>query len=157
MNSSTKYPNILNEGQQHLFNFIMKYALNCKLAKKNNQLAPKPFQIFLSGGAGIECLKWVLRYPNQKLDQPSIPMTASTWKDVRGFNSITLHSAFHLTFKSGLKSYQSKKPSTETSYVEKQKHILKNPNAISFTSQDIGQYAYYDCLLGRMWCHKIWN
>ena len=42
----------LNEGQQHLFNFIMQFALHCKLAGKNNELPPKPFQIFLSGGAG---------------------------------------------------------------------------------------------------------
>ena len=42
-----------NEGQQHLFNFIMEYALHCKLAEKNNVLPPKPFRIFLSGGAGI--------------------------------------------------------------------------------------------------------
>ena len=43
----------LNEGQQHLFNFIMQYALHCKLAEKNNDLPPKPFQIFLSGDAGV--------------------------------------------------------------------------------------------------------
>ena len=43
----------LNEGQQHLFNFIMQYALHCKLDEKNDELPPKPFQIFLSGGAGI--------------------------------------------------------------------------------------------------------
>ena len=33
----------LNEGQQHLFNFIMQYALHCKLEEKNNELPPKPF------------------------------------------------------------------------------------------------------------------
>ena len=43
----------LNEGQEHLFNFIMQYALHCKLAEENNKLPPKPFQIFLSGGTGI--------------------------------------------------------------------------------------------------------
>ena len=66
----------LNEGQQHLSNFIMQYVAHCKLAEKNNELPPKPFQIFLSGGAGVgksflikaitEYLKRVLRYPNQK-------------------------------------------------------------------------------------------
>ena len=40
----------MNEGQQHLFNFIMQYAVHCKLAEKNNKLPPKPFQIFLTGG-----------------------------------------------------------------------------------------------------------
>ena len=43
----------LNEGQQHLFNFIMQYIVHCKLAEKNNDLPPKPCQMFLSGGAGI--------------------------------------------------------------------------------------------------------
>ena len=43
----------LNEGQHHMFNFIMQFALHCKLAEKNYELSPKPFQIFSSGGAGI--------------------------------------------------------------------------------------------------------
>ena len=43
----------LNEGQQHLFNLMMEYALHCKFAEKNNELPPKPFQIFLSGGSGL--------------------------------------------------------------------------------------------------------
>ena len=38
----------LNEGQQHLFNFIMQFALHCKLVEKNNELPPKPFQIFFN-------------------------------------------------------------------------------------------------------------
>ena len=32
----------------------MQYALHCKLAEKNNELPPKPFRIFLSGGVGKE-------------------------------------------------------------------------------------------------------
>ena len=43
----------MNEGQQHLFNFIIQYTMHCKLAKNNNELPPKPFQIFLSGCAGV--------------------------------------------------------------------------------------------------------
>ena len=43
----------LNEGQQRLVNFIMQYAVHCRLAEKNSELPPKPFQIFLSGGAGV--------------------------------------------------------------------------------------------------------
>ena len=38
----------LNESQQRQLNF------NFKLAKKNNELPPKTFQIFLSGGAEVE-------------------------------------------------------------------------------------------------------
>ena len=30
----------LNEGQQHLFNFIMQHTLRCILAEKNNELLP---------------------------------------------------------------------------------------------------------------------
>ena len=33
----------LIKGQQHLFSFVMQYALHCKSAEKNNVLAPKPF------------------------------------------------------------------------------------------------------------------
>ena len=43
----------LNEGHQYLFNFMMQYALHCKLAEKNNELPPKPLKTFLSGGASI--------------------------------------------------------------------------------------------------------
>ena len=90
--------------------------MHCKLAEKNNELPPKPFQIFLSGGAGVgksflikaitEYLKRVLRYPNQNLDQPSVLVTASTGKAATGINGITLHSAFHLPVKSELKCYE---------------------------------------------------
>ena len=120
----------LNEGQQHLFNFIMQYALHCKLAEKNNELPPIPFQIFLSEFAGVgksflikaitEYLKRVLRYPNQNPDQPSVFVTSSTGKAATGINGITLHSAFHLPVKSGLKSHEYKKPSDETL------HMLRN-------------------------------
>ena len=44
----------LNEGRQHLFNFAIQHAVYCKLAERNNNdLEPKPFQICLSGGAGV--------------------------------------------------------------------------------------------------------
>ena len=42
-----------NKGQLHLSNFITQYAVHYKLAEKINELQPKPFQIFLSGGAGV--------------------------------------------------------------------------------------------------------
>ena len=117
----------LNEGQQHLFNFILQYALHCKLAEKNNELPPKPFQIFLSDDAGVgksflikaitEYLKQILRYPNQN---HLLHLTASTGNAVTGINGITLHSSFHLPVKSGLKSNEYEKPSGETV------HMLRN-------------------------------
>ena len=68
----------------------------------NNELPPKPFQVFLSGGASVEktkYLKRVLRYPNQSLDQPSVLVTTSTGKAATGINNITLHPAKHLPVK----------------------------------------------------------
>ena len=77
----------------------MYYVLHCKLADTNNELPPKPPQIFLSGGAGVgksflktaisEYLKIILRYPNQNLDQPSVLVTASTGKAAPGDHVIT--------------------------------------------------------------------
>ena len=110
----------------------MQYTLHCKLAEKNNELPPKLFQIFLKGGAGIgnsflikaitEYLKRVLRYPNQNLDQPSVLVTASTGKAATGINGIKLHSAFHLSVKSGLKFYEYKKPSDQTLHILRSKY-----------------------------------
>ena len=42
----------LNEDQQHLFNFIMKYAIKCRFAE-NNKLPPETLYIFLSGISGV--------------------------------------------------------------------------------------------------------
>ena len=100
----------LNEGQQRLFNYIMTYARKCRSAERNNELPPKPFYIFLSGGAGVgktflvnvitEYLKRILRYPNQSFDQqPSVLVTASTGKAATNINGTTLHSAFNLPVK----------------------------------------------------------
>ena len=97
--------------------------LHCKLAKRNNQLPPKPFQIFLSGGAGVrksfsikaitEYLKRVLRYLNQNFDQPSVLVTASTLKAATTTIGITSHPVFYLPVKSGWKSTDYKKRSDE--------------------------------------------
>ena len=118
----------LNEGQHNLFNFIMQYAVQCKLAERNNELPPTVFKIFLSGGAGVgksylvtaitEYLRRILRYPNQNLDHPSVLVTASTGKAATGINGITLHSAFRLPVTTG--SYVYKKPGNETL------HMLRN-------------------------------
>ena len=36
-------------------------------------------------------------------------------------------------------------------------YLTKLQCLIAFTSIDIGQYVYRDCLLTRLWCHKSWN
>ena len=109
---------------QCLFNFVMQHAVYCKLAEKNNELEPKTFQIFLSRGAGvgksflvttiIEYVRRILRYPSQNLDDPSVLVTVSTGKAATNVNGITLHSAFNLPVKSGLKPCRYQKPSDET-------------------------------------------
>ena len=43
----------LNEWQQHLFNYIMKYSVESRFAEINNTDLPEPFYIFLSGRAGV--------------------------------------------------------------------------------------------------------
>ena len=96
----------------------MQYALQCKLAEKNNELQPKPFQIFLSGVSGVEkrfLVTAITGYLTRvlSLNDPSLLVTASTVKTSAGVNGITLHSAFHLPIKSGLKSYGYKKPGDE--------------------------------------------
>ena len=107
----------------------MQFALYCKLAQR---IATQAISNFLSGGAGVgksflikaitESLKRVLRYPNQNRDQPSALVTASTDKAATSINGITLHSAFHLLVKSGLKSFEYKKPIDETLYMVKIKY-----------------------------------
>ena len=121
----------LNEGQLFLFNFIMQYALHCKLAEKN-ELPPKPFQIFLNVGADLrknfliksitEYLKRVLLYPNQNHDQPSVLVTASIRKIATYINGITLHSVFHLSVKSRLTSNEYKKPSDKIFHMFRDKY-----------------------------------
>ena len=97
----------LNEGQQDLFSYIMKWATQYMLNKDNDEIEPDPFHIFLSGGAGvgksflvnviIEYLKKTLMFPGQNSDEhPSIAITASTGKAACNINGTTLHSAFCL-------------------------------------------------------------
>ena len=97
----------LNEGQQHLLNFIMKYAQQLMLNGRNNLPDPDPFHILLTGGAGVgksflaNCitayLLKTLKYPAQDYSkQPSVKVTASTGKAATNVNGTTLHSAFLL-------------------------------------------------------------
>ena len=54
------------------------------------------------------------RYTNQNLDQPSVLGTASTGEAATGVNGITLHSAFYVSVKAGLKPSKYKRTSDET-------------------------------------------
>ena len=122
----------LNCEQRHLLNFILTYAIQCRFAENYNTVAPDPFYIFLSGGAGvgksylakaiIECLVRILKYPGQNLDQPSILVTASTGKAATGINGITLHSAFHLPIKRPGRSFQYQKPRDEVLHLMRNKY-----------------------------------
>ena len=89
----------LNEEQQHLFNFMMGYAIKCHLSEKFDELLPNTFCIFLSGGAGVgksflvktitKYLIRIFKYHSQMLDQPSILVTASNGKAATNINSTT--------------------------------------------------------------------
>ena len=102
----------LNEGQQNLFNFIMKYAIKCMFNERSDLDMPDPFDMFLSGGAGVgksvlanlitEFLKKTLKYAGQNCeDHPSVVITASTGKAVSNINGTTLHSTFSLPVREG--------------------------------------------------------
>ena len=118
----------LNDGQQHLFNFIMRYAIKTRFAEVNDNLPPKPFYTYLGGGAGvgksflakviIEYLKRSLRYPGQTLDEPSVLVTASTGKAATGINGTTMHSAFHLP----VKTFTYRKPRDEVLHEMRNKY-----------------------------------
>ena len=97
----------LNEAQQHLFNFMMKYAQQLQLNGRNDLPDPDPFYIFLSGGAGVgksfltkvitEYFKRTWKTPGQNMDEhPSVVVTASTGKAAVNIDGTTLHSAFAL-------------------------------------------------------------
>ena len=102
----------LSEGQPNLFSFIMKYAVKCMLNERNDLDMPDPFDIFLSGGAGVgksflanlitEYLKKTLKYAGQNCDDhPSFVATTSTEKAATNINATTLHSAFSLPVREG--------------------------------------------------------
>ena len=55
--------------------------MHSKLTKKNIELPPKPFQLFLSGGAGVG--------KSFELDQPSVFVTTSKGKTAACVNCIT--------------------------------------------------------------------
>ena len=73
---------------------------------------PDPFNMFLSGGAGIgksffvnlvtECLKKTLKYAGRNCDDhPSVVVTVSIGKAATNINGTTLHSAFSLPLREG--------------------------------------------------------
>ena len=92
----------------------------CKLAEEKKLVAVQ----IISNIFQWRCWCWkklfsnnnqrVLRYPSQNLDQPSVLVTAFTGKASTGINGITLHSAFHLLVKAGLKYDEYKKSNDET-------------------------------------------
>ena len=97
----------LNEGQQNLFNFIMKYTIKCILSERNELDMSDPFNIYLSGRAGVgksffvnlitEYLKKTLKYAGRNCnDHQSVVITAFSGKAATNINGTILHSAFSL-------------------------------------------------------------
>ena len=123
----------MNEKQLYLFNFIMKYAVECRYSERNNTVAPTPFNIFLSGGGGVgksfliklltEYLRRTLRYPEQLLDkQPSVCVTASTGKAATNINGTTVHSAFQLPIRRAGRSFEYTKAGSERIHTLRNKY-----------------------------------
>lgn len=96
----------LNEGQQYLFNFIMKYANEIWLAEKNDKSHTESYNKFLSGGTGVkknvlvnfvtEYLQRNLRCPGQTLSKPSVLVIVWTGKAATGL--IVQHCILHLFY-----------------------------------------------------------
>ena len=95
-----------------MLNFIMRYAQQLQLNKRNDLLDPDPFYIFLTGGAGVgksfltklitEYMKKTLKTPGQNMDEhPPVIVTASTGKAAINVDGTTLHSAFQLPVREG--------------------------------------------------------
>ena len=71
----------------------------CKVAEKLNDTEPKPFQIFLSEGAGVGrsfVVTTITEYLSLNLDNPFVLVTASTGKAATDVNGI-LHCILCLT------------------------------------------------------------
>ena len=97
----------LNDEQQLLFGFMMKYAQQLQLKKRNDLPDPEPFNIFLSGGAGVgktyitavikDFFKKTWKTPGQNMDEhPAVVATASTGKAAVNIGGTALHSALAL-------------------------------------------------------------
>ena len=109
----------LNEKQRHLFDYMYLWGTDIRLGHN----PPKPFYIFLSGGAGVgkshlintiyQALVRILRSPGQNSEQPSIILTASTGKAAANINGTTLHSAFGLPVRDKGSRFTYRKPSAE--------------------------------------------
>ena len=126
----------LNEGQQHIFDFIKKYAHMLMLNSRNDVPDPDPFFIFLTGGAGVgksfvmncitEYLRKTLKYPGQDFHkQPSVKVTASTGKAATNVNGITLHSAFKLPVHQGGTKRMTKPSKQSLPMLQEQYRYLK--------------------------------
>ena len=91
--------------------YVTTYVIKCRLAEKYGEFMLDTFHMSLSGAAGLgkmflvktiaEYLVRIVKHHNQRLDQPSVLVTASTGKAATNIDSVTLHSAFHLPVKRG--------------------------------------------------------
>ena len=122
----------LNEGQQHLLNFVILSTFHCKLTKKNNEMPPKSFQKFLSGGAW--CWKKLLNHCNNQILKSSSEISnAEPWSTICSCDCIYwknwcrcqwyyIRFTLHLPVMSRLR-YWYKKPSDKTVYMLSNKYL----------------------------------
>lgn len=104
----------LNDKQRTLFDFMYNWATKSRF--RHN---PEPFNIFLSGGAGVgkshlintiyQGVTRALSRPGQHPDNPTVLVTASTGKAASNINGTTLHAAFALPVRDKTSTFEYKK------------------------------------------------
>ena len=85
---------LLNEEQEKLFSFIMRYSKELQLNKINHLRDPNPFPIFFGGGVGARITKVIPEYMKKTLksrgqnmnEHPAVAVRASTCKAATNVN-----------------------------------------------------------------------
>ena len=96
----------LNKKQRFIFSYIMWHTQQVLHNEKNDLEIPEPFYIFLSGGGGVgkshtvhvinEYLKRHLKFKDQRQEQPSVQVCASTGVAAVKIGGTTLHSGYNI-------------------------------------------------------------
>ena len=88
---------LLNEEQEKLFSFIMRYSQELQLNKINYLRDPNPYPIFFGGGVGARITKFIPEYMKKTLksrgqnmnEHPAVVVTASTCKAAINVNEFS--------------------------------------------------------------------
>ena len=122
--STTKYNaavRSLNKQQREIHDYIFQWCRSMTLATSLEE-KPKPFHLFLSGGAGVgkshtvhaifQSATRCLRKSGDNPDLPYVTLTAPTGKAAVNIGGTTLHNAFRLPVRQRGSHYQFRQPTT---------------------------------------------